>query len=241
MKRILLTAAILTAATMSYAQPRYECHRATGPILIDGILSEASWQTAPESGQFKDIRGEQWPEQPTMQTTFKMLYDDTYLYIGGIIRETDIRGSLTEHDSIIYHDNDFEVFIDPYDEGRFYYELEFNALGTVMDLLMTKPYREDGNYLMNWDCTGLQIKTSYDGTINDSSDTDKAWYIEIAIPLISLDRRSKKLSEQKVWRMNFSRVEWLKKGGPEENWVWAPTGIVDIHIPAKWGYVDFVY
>ena len=235
----MLAAVILPA--ISFAQPRYECHCAPGLIKIDGVLDEAAWQAAPESQPFKDIRGADWPEQPTMETTFKMLYDENNLYIGGIIRETNITGSLTEHDCIIYHDNDFEVFIDPYGEGQFYYELEFNALGTVMDLLMTKPYREDGNFLMNWDCTGLQIKTSYDGTLNDSSDTDKAWYIEIAIPLISLDRRSKKLSEQKVWRMNFSRVEWLKKGGPEENWVWSPTGIVDIHLPDKWGYVDFVY
>ena len=38
MKRILLTAAILTAATMSYAQPRYECHRAIGPLFTPDVL-----------------------------------------------------------------------------------------------------------------------------------------------------------------------------------------------------------
>ena len=30
-----------------------------------------------------------------------------------------------------------------------------------------------------------------------------------------------------TWRINFSRVQWLKEKGPEENWVWTPTGRID--------------
>src|SRR5699024_4390251 len=38
-------------------------------------------------------------------------------------------------------------------------------------------------------------------------------------------------------RVNFSRVQWLKKNGPEENWVWSPTGEIDMHMPDRWGFV----
>ena len=38
-----------------------------------------------------------------------------------------------------------------------------------------------------------------------------------------------------TWRINFSRVEWLKK--PEENWVWSATGRIDMHMPERWGYL----
>ena len=38
-----------------------------------------------------------------------------------------------------------------------------------------------------------------------------------------------------TWRINFSRVEWLKK--PEENWVWNATGRIDMHMPERWGYM----
>ena len=41
------------------------------------------------------------------------------------------------------------------------------------------------------------------------------------------------------WRINFSRVEWLVPGGPEENWVWNPTGVVDMHVPDQWGLLYF--
>ncbi len=52
-----------------------------------------------------------------------------------------------------------------------------------------------------------------------------------------------------TWRVNFSRVQWLhdvKDGGyrkrvgtPEFNWVWSPQGIVDMHAPERWGYLQF--
>ena len=57
------------------------------------------------------------------------------------------------------------------------------------------------------------------------------------------------------WRVNFSRVEWraeVRDGEyrktpnpdtgrpyPEDNWVWSPQGIIDLHRPEKWGYVQF--
>jgi hypothetical protein len=46
--------------------------------------------------------------------------------------------------SIIFHDNDFEVFIDPDGDNWQYYELEVNARGQVWDLLLIRPYRWGG-------------------------------------------------------------------------------------------------
>ncbi len=49
--------------------------------------------------------------------------------------------------------------------------------------------------------------------------------------------------------MNFSRVEWefdyhkggylRREGPPCDNWVWSPQGVVNMHVPEMWGYVDF--
>jgi hypothetical protein len=51
------------------------------------------------------------------------------------------------------------------------------------------------------------------------------------------------------WRINFSRVEWdvdVKDGKyvkvekrPEHNWVWSPQGVIDMHRPERWGYLQF--
>ena len=52
-----------------------------------------------------------------------------------------------------------------------------------------------------------------------------------------------------TWRINFSRVEWRvntarnryeKLPGKEDNWVWSPQGVIDMHRPETWGFVRFV-
>ncbi len=237
---ITAAAALLLGATASLAQPSYPIFRTGDKITVDGVLGEASWQSAPKLSDLADIRDDKSLPLPTKNTTIKMLWDDTYLYIGAYLEEDEVIATLKGRDVIIYKENDFEVFIDPEGDGQNYYEFEFSAAGEIMDLIMDKPYSVGGNFFMPWDCKGLVVKTHIDGTPNDPAVKDKGWGIEIAIPRASLMRGFEKPTDRSVWRMNFSRVEYLKKQGPEENWVWAPTGKVDIHIPAKWGYVMFV-
>ena len=50
----------------------------------------------------------------------------------------------TKRDEIVFHDNDFEVFLNPSGDGRDYFEFEINALNTTWDLRLVKPYRDGG-------------------------------------------------------------------------------------------------
>ena len=63
--------------------------------------------------------------------TIKMVYDDEFLYISATLPENTLRATLTKRDSVIFHDDDFEVFIDPCATGRNYLELEIYQLNTV--------------------------------------------------------------------------------------------------------------
>ena len=242
MMRCIPVVLAMLACFTATAQPHrsYTCYRATGPVKIDGKLTEADWQAAPLSDAFVDIRGVDYQPAPTKETRMKMLWDDDFLYIAGIIEEDDVTASLKERDAIIFKDNDFEVFIDPDGDGRFYFEFECNAYGTLMDLLMNKPYREGGDFFMPWDCKGVRVKVHVDGKVNDARRSDKGWTVEWAIPFESLAIGFDSPKKHPVWRINFSRVEWLVKDGPEENWVWNPTGRVDMHMPENWGFVRFV-
>lgn len=217
----------------------YVCLRTAGEIKIDGELDEASWKNAAGTPPFVDISGEGFPV-PKFRTTAKMLWDDDFLYVAAELEDPNLRASLTERDSIIYRDNDFEVFLDPDGDGKNYFEIEVNALGTVFDLMLDKPYRVGGNFFTQWNCPGLKIAVKLAGTLNDASDIDRGWTVEMAIPRRALTQNfDNPLRAGKCWRVNFSRVQWLKEGGPEENWVWSPTGKIDMHMPDRWGYVYF--
>lgn len=251
MRPLLLT---LTAGLPLMAQelpPTYVCGRTPTPPVIDGKGEEAAWQTARELTPFRDIEGAAIPHHCRV----KMLWDDTCLYILADMDEEHLWASQTEHDSIIYHDPDFEVFIDPDGDGLNYIELEINALNTTWDLFVTRPYHfNDPHILHDWEIKGLKHAVHLRGTLNTPGDTDAGWSVELAIPWSSitshahLPRTSKAPESGSCMRMNFSRVNWQVSptaGGytklpcPESNHVWAPTGKINIHLPEHWGRVIF--
>jgi hypothetical protein len=240
---------LLFAQSDSNTPLRYECHRAQG-IVVDGKLDEAAWQKAPWTGLFVDIEGSAKPA-PRFPTQVKMLWDDNYLYIGAELTEPDVWATLTQHDSVIFRDNDFEVFLNPSGDSRNYFEFEINALNTSWDLFLPKPYREDGHADNSWEIPGLKSAVFVNGTLNHPGDRDRGWTVEIAFPWSAFVDRSgfgrPKPGDQ--WRVNFSRVEWKtevvggeykKLPGREDNWVWSPQGVIDMHRPEKWGFVRFL-
>ncbi len=235
----------------------YLCPRTEGTIVIDGRLDEAAWERAPWTEEFVDIEGELKP-LPHYRTRAKMLWDDEYFYVAAEMEEPQLWATYRERDSVIYHENDFEVFIDPDGDNHEYYELEINALGTEWDLFLVKPYRDGGPALHGWDIAGLKTAVDLQGTINDSSDIDEGWTVEIAFPWKALAEAAHRACPPKPgdrWRVNFSRVQWriepapegyakiLDEEGkplPEYNWVWSPQGLIAMHYPEMWGFVEFV-
>jgi hypothetical protein len=99
--------------------------------------------------------------------------------------------------------------------------------------------------------------------LNDPTAANKSWSLEVKIPWFSLRECAKDScypdhmipNVGEVWRMTFSRVEWevdivdgkyVKRTDPatgeclpEHNWLWAPTGVIDAHMPEMWGYLVF--
>lgn len=229
----------------------YVCRRATTPLAIDGKLDEAAWNDAPWTTDFVDIEGDAKPK-PRFHTRAKLLWDDNFLYIGAELQEPHVWATLTNHDSVIFKDPDFEVFIDPAGNTQPYYEFEMNARNTTWDLLLNKPYMDAGKPHDDWEIPGAETAVQVHGTLNQSTDTDQGWMVEIAFPWKVLSEHARHAgppAEGEQWRINFSRVEWrvtVTNGGyekvpntPEDNWVWSPQGVVDMHRPEMWGLVQF--
>ncbi len=246
----------LPTPNIPFAPKHYVCQRTAMPPKLDGKLDDAVWQQAAWTEDFQDIEGFLKPK-PRFRTRAKMVWDDTHLYIAAELEEPHVWGTLTQRDCVIFHDNDFEVFLDPDGSTWPYYELEMNALNTVWDLMERYPYRDAEKVAVNgWDCKGLRTAVAVQGSLNDPRDKDLGWTVELAIPLASVTE----LSAQGLpkagdrWRLNFSRVQWHTEvkdgrtvkvkgqdGRPlaEDNWVWSPTGLVDIHLPEMWGFLLF--
>jgi hypothetical protein len=245
------------APKIPFAPKTYVCYQTAAPIVVDSKLDEPAWQAAAWTDYFVDIEGGSKPA-PRFKTRVKMRWDSLYFYVAADLEEPDVWANLTKRDAIIFYDNDFEVFIDPDGDTHEYYELEMNAFNTVWDLFLVKPYRDGGPALNAWDIAGLGTAVQVRGTINKPGDQDQGWTLEIAYPwkiLKEAAHRSAPPNNGDIWRVNFSRVEWRAdaKAGkyikrfdpetgqpmPEDNWVWSPQGLVNMHYPEMWGMVKF--
>jgi hypothetical protein len=233
----------------------YTVVKSTSPLIIDGAANEESWEQAEWTDPFIDIEGEMNPK-PFFDTRVKMLWDDEYLYFYAEMEEEHVWGDITERDAVIFYNNDFEVFIKPNQFQPYYGEFEVNALGTLWELFLARPYRRNGPVLDHWDVNGTKVGIYVQGTLNDPSDIDESWSVELAIPikpLADIDRGTE-FGARSMWRINFSRVQWQhqidentyeKKTDdegnrlPENNWVWTPQSAIDMHRPEHWGYLYF--
>ncbi|WP_247716503.1 carbohydrate-binding family 9-like protein [Sinomicrobium weinanense] len=243
-------------AQQNIVAPRqYIAQKTSERITIDGKGAEASWQKTAWSEDFIDIEGD---KTPAYKTKVKMLWDDEYLYFYAEMEEPHVWATLKQRDTVIFYNNDFEIFIDPDGDTHNYMEFEMNALNTIWDLYLVKPYRESAPVIDSWDIQGIKTAVHIDGTLNNPNDTDKGWSVEVAMPWNVLveahGRVSPTTPENEFWRINFSRVNWdfelvdgkyqRKKGKdgkylPEYNWVWSPQWVINMHEPEWWGYVYF--
>jgi uncharacterized lipoprotein YddW (UPF0748 family) len=255
------------SANLGWAQSTYEINltdkivvpehiivaKTSEEIKIDGCIDEA-WKNASSTNNFIDIEGE---KEVRHNSFVKLLWDDQNLYVFAELEEPHIWGDIENRDEIIYYNNDFEVFIDPSGKGENYGEIEINALNTVWDLLLNRPYRAGGFANFHWNLDSLKTAVKIHGTLNDPLDQDQKWTVEMAIPLRPLielknDRR-KPIQEGDQWRLNFSRVEWdhdifegkyqrKKVDGiydREYNWVWSNQKAINMHAPEMWGIMQF--
>ena len=244
----------------------YTALRTEVPPVIDGRLNDSCWQHAPRSPRFVDLVS----GAPTVHDTrVAVLWDDQNLYVGFWVEEPFVEATLTERDSLIYHDNDVEVFIAGRDA---YYEFEVNALGTIYEVLFvwedalsgfpglgrdtpgalpwngvdfTSHPRGGRVGFWEWDFPGLRSAVAVDGTLNDNSDRDQGWTVEIAFPwegvqLLAEQGRSLPPADGDVWRISFSRFNQYKASEQDSGgWTLSPHGVWDSHIPELFPHVHF--
>jgi hypothetical protein len=127
-----------------------------------------------------------------------------------------------------------------------------NALNTTWDLRLDKPYLDGGKPHNEWEIPGMKSAVQVLGTLNNPSDLDRAWTLELAFPWKVLSEQARHPgppTDGEEWRLDFSRVEWqitTTNGSyvkvpnrAEDNWVWSPAGVVDMHRPEMWGRIQF--
>ncbi|MDI6844638.1 MAG: carbohydrate-binding family 9-like protein [Candidatus Saccharicenans sp.] len=255
----------------------YECFRTPQPIEIDGDLQKSVWQKAPRSQRFVDlVTGRPafydtriaalwddenfylafWVEEPDLRATmterdsFLWLENDVEVFIAGpdCYYELQVNALGTIYEV-------FYIWQDALKRGSFFDRPEFDLYSREVDVI--GGYQDASRYcrhprgkrwaFMDWDFPGLRWAVRVDGTINDSSDIDRGWTVELAFPWNGMEvlAQGRPLPPRHgdVWLMSFSRFEWLEVNGRRldhsPGWALNAHGVYDSHIPECFSRVIF--
>jgi hypothetical protein len=255
----------------------YTCFRTAEKITVDGDLTKLCWKTAPQSSRFVDlVTGEPgywdtrmaalwddeqfyvgiWVEEPNVQARFTKrdspvyLENDVEVFIAG----TDCYYELQVNAlGTIYEV--FYIWQDAYKKGSYFDSSDFDLinrnvdiLGGFQDILRYKKHPRGKRWaFMDWDFPGLQTAVRVDGTLNDGSDVDKGWTVELAYPWNGMEILAQKRplppKNGDTWRMDFSRFESLRHSGAQSDLSPGLSlnkhGVYDSHIPECFPYIHF--
>lgn len=215
--------------------PRYTAHRTDSKITIDGKLDELAWRNATSFG---DFQFPWWKAGKQEQTTARMLWDDEFLYVSYNCQDGHISAVNTEHDSPVYKDDCVELFTAPNPDRPFdYFNIEMNVNRAILDR-----HHPDGPgpKVPNWNSQGISIATAVNGTLNDDSDEDRGWVLEVAIPFVNFAKVTGRPhpDDGDVWHLNLNRLGG--KTNPQHS-QWSPgtTTTPAFHAPDTFGRVTF--
>ena len=191
-------ASVYSQATFSPPLNRVqiEGRRTHHKIKIDGILDEEEWKSVTPVGSFIQVEPFQGLA-PTFNTEVKILFDDTFLYIGAFCKDS-IRGirDLRVQDLSRDFEGDsgdiFAIRIDAFNKKRNCLIFDTNPYGVQKDAQVF----DDQNFEINWNAL-WQVKTSI---------TSKGWYAEFAIPFKSIRYPKPTGSKLSVWGIKFQRI-----------------------------------
>lgn len=175
--------------------------RTTKKIIIDGILTDTAWLTAPMATKFVEFRPTFGKvEDNKNKTEIYILYDDDAIYVGGFCHEqsTDsISKELVGRDALGINDY-IGVLFDTYNDKINGFEYYVTPLGEQYDAKYTNS-GEDGSW-----------SSVYESHCNIIAG---GWTFEMRIPYSAIRISNKKILD---WGINITRNR--KKSGKQYFW-----------------------
>jgi hypothetical protein len=161
------------------------------PLLVDGLLDEPGWETAPEATDFIQLQPEKG-KSASERTVVKVMFDDKHIYFGFWCYDSEpdkIVGRMTKRDTDIRSDDSVYVLLDTFHDLRTCYYLSTNLLGTQWDGRITE--------------NGRTFNDTWDGIWKSGAQrTEFGWTAEFAIELNSIKYEP---GEGKTWGLSLGR------------------------------------
>ena len=208
----------LCTAGFSQNQPGKELHikKATGAIILDGIINEPDWQAA-------DVADDWYTNYPVdtlrapFQTEARFTFDDEFFYVSFVCFDDetpDIVNSLRRDFDYSLNDN-VGFAVGPYNDKLNGFFFVITPAGVQMEGTVTGGGTGDDSYSTFWDNKWYSKVVRYE---------DK-WIAELAIPFKSFRYKSN------IREWNISMDRWELKRNRKTSWIRTPIQFVSASFP----------
>lgn len=200
LKNTLFLTFLTFSYVLSFSQADYIAHKNIGTITVDGILDEAQWEHAEvqKMGHFyKNTK-----KDHKRKSSVRILWDEKNIYLFFDVKDGYIQARTTERDGPTYFDDCAEIFLIPVPENKqLHFCFETNVIKTTNDLIFINDFANGKHGVFKGYNPEFKVAVTIDGTLNDNTDIDKGWTMEMAIPLKSFNEviRLNPIKEGAVW------------------------------------------
>lgn len=203
-----------------------------GEIQIDGKLVEEQWQKGFTTEKFVNPLNGIYGDPSTV---VKGWWDGSNLYLGFELHDDHIFSTYKNRDDELWHQDVVEIFIDPEGDERDYFEIQISPANVIFDTkIPSAPMRDKREDSFNIE--GFKSAVAIDGTLNNDTDEDGGWSVEIVLPLANFGKVPK---PGERWRMNFFRLDTGKKIA-RSFLSWSAPLQNTTHVPSRFGEVLFL-
>jgi hypothetical protein len=172
------------AASATLAPEIVRVPRAALAPMIDGELEDPAWREAAMAGAF--VAADGTPARPHSQ--IRATQRDGTLYLALYAADEDIRGGTASADGPVWLSGD--AFHLELGTAGATHLLDVSPRGVLTDAKRSgEPARAGHAARGTWDfarASGARLGLVVDGTLDDASDDDEEWVVELAVPLASL-------------------------------------------------------
>jgi len=194
---LLLAIAPLARAANWPERPVLHAVRVTTPPVIDGDLSDAAWQSAPEFTDFTQHDPNDG-EAATMRTSIRIVYDDKAIYFGARMDDPQRPTALLARRDSFLQSDILSINIDSQHDRLSGAAFTVTPSNMQIDSILFNDIGEDGSWDGVWDSTAKIVPTG--------------WVAEVRVPFSQLRFPDK---EHHVWGLNITRRtvrnnEWVR-------------------------------
>jgi len=217
--------------------------KAQQTIVVDGLANDKAWERAKSYPLSYIYKVEKSTDK--QKSTVKMLWDDSHVYFYFQAKDRFLTAKEVNRDGTPFHDDCFEVFLMPTDTPiKLHYGFEVNLNKTANDFIFLNDFYQNSFVSLKSYNPEYEVERVIEGTLNDNSDVDVGWSMELAIPIKAFHTVSQftPLKQGSVWNMMIVRQDRNDASGQRTSvsTLFPLNEQIDVHDPKVFGQIQFI-